>query len=53
MVQPSDHLPIGTTLTAGMTGPELRNAELSSAPPFSPVWDQVLTAANVLEGYLE
>ena len=41
-----------TALTAGMTGTELRNADLAYAPPFSPVRDPVLTAANVLDGKL-
>jgi len=44
---------IATALTAGMTVGELRNADLAYAPPFSPVWDPVLTAAKVLEGKLE
>ncbi|NHN42874.1 FAD-dependent oxidoreductase [Halorubellus sp. JP-L1] len=44
---------VATALTAGMTVPELRNADLAYAPPFSPVWDPVLTAAKVLEGRLE
>jgi len=44
---------IATALTAGMTVRELRNADLAYAPPFSPVWDPVLTAAKVLDGKLE
>ena len=43
---------IATALTAGMTVTELRNADLAYAPPFSPVRDPVLTAANVLDGKL-
>ncbi|SHG95480.1 hypothetical protein SAMN05443636_1417 [Halobaculum gomorrense] len=31
---------------------ELRDADLAYAPPFSPVWDPILTATNVLEGEL-
>jgi NADPH-dependent 2,4-dienoyl-CoA reductase/sulfur reductase-like enzyme len=41
---------VATALTAGMTVTELRNADLAYAPPFSPVWDPILTAAKVLEG---
>lgn len=41
---------IATALTAGMTVTELRNADLAYAPPFSPVWDPILTAAKVLDG---
>jgi hypothetical protein len=37
---------------AGMTVPELQNADLAYAPPFSPVWDPVLTATKVLRGSL-
>ena len=44
---------IATALTAGMTVTELRNADLAYAPPFSPVRDPVLTAANVLDGKLD
>ncbi|MWV39031.1 FAD-dependent oxidoreductase [Natrialba sp. INN-245] len=40
-------------LHAGMTVTELQNADLAYAPPFSPVWDPVLTAAKVLAGKLE
>ncbi len=36
-----------------MTVTELQNADLAYAPPFSPVWDPVLTAAKVLAGKLE
>jgi NADPH-dependent 2,4-dienoyl-CoA reductase/sulfur reductase-like enzyme len=41
---------VATALTAGMTVSELQTADLAYAPPFSPVWDPVLTAAKVLEG---
>ncbi|USZ68500.1 FAD-dependent oxidoreductase [Halorussus salilacus] len=44
---------IAMALTAGMTVTELRNADLAYAPPFSPVWDPVLTAAKVLGGKLD
>ncbi len=44
---------VATALTAGMTVSELQNADLAYAPPFSPVWDPILTAAKVLEGKLE
>jgi hypothetical protein len=37
-------------LTPGVTVTELRNAGLANAPPFTPVWGPILTAANVLEG---
>jgi ABC-type cobalt transport system substrate-binding protein len=32
---------------------EVQNLDLSYAPPFSPVWDPVLTAAKVLSGKLD
>ena len=41
---------VATALHAGMTVSELQTADLAYAPPFSPVWDPVLTAAKVLEG---
>jgi NADPH-dependent 2,4-dienoyl-CoA reductase/sulfur reductase-like enzyme len=41
---------VATALKAGMTVTELRDADLAYAPPFSPVWDPILTAAKVLEG---
>jgi NADPH-dependent 2,4-dienoyl-CoA reductase/sulfur reductase-like enzyme len=44
---------LATALRAGMTVTELRNADLAYAPPFSPVWDPILTAAKVLEGELD
>jgi len=43
---------VATALRAGLTVTELRNADLAYAPPFSPVWDPILTAAKVLEGEL-
>jgi NADPH-dependent 2,4-dienoyl-CoA reductase/sulfur reductase-like enzyme len=44
---------IATALRAELTVSELRTADLAYAPPFSPVRDPVLTAANVLGGKLE
>ncbi|WP_306060767.1 FAD-dependent oxidoreductase [Natronococcus wangiae] len=44
---------VATALTSGMTVSELQNADLAYAPPFSPVWDPILTAAKVLNGKLE
>lgn len=44
---------IAMALHAGMTVTELQNADLAYAPPFSPVWGPVLTAAKVLSGKLE
>lgn len=44
---------VAMALHAGMTVAELRDADLAYAPPFSPVWDPVLTAAKVLAGKLE
>ncbi|MBZ6496869.1 FAD-dependent oxidoreductase [Natrinema longum] len=44
---------VATALTAGMTVSELQNVDLAYAPPFSPVWDPILTAAKVLSGKLE
>ena len=37
---------IGTVITAGMTVEQVADLELSYAPPFAPVWDPVLQAAN-------
>ncbi|WP_226023823.1 FAD-dependent oxidoreductase [Halomicrobium salinisoli] len=44
---------VATALHAGTTATELQNTDLAYAPPFSPVWDPVLTAAKVLSGKLE
>ncbi|WP_276299293.1 FAD-dependent oxidoreductase [Halorussus lipolyticus] len=44
---------IATALHAEMTVEEVQNLDLAYAPPFSPVWDPVLTAAKVLSGKLE
>ncbi len=41
-----------TALHAGLTVPELEALDLAYAPPFSPVWDPILTAAKVLAGKL-
>jgi len=35
-----------------MTVNKLRDADQAYAPPFSPVWDPILTAPKVLEGEL-
>ena len=39
---------IATAITTGMTAQDLANLDLSYAPPFSPVWDPVQTAARTL-----
>ncbi|QLG48397.1 FAD-dependent oxidoreductase [Natrinema halophilum] len=44
---------VATALHASMNVTELQNADLAYAPPFSPVWDPILTAAKVLGGKLE
>ena len=44
---------IASALHAGMTVDELERLDLAYAPPFSPTWDPVLTAAKVLGGKLE
>ncbi|TYL37403.1 pyridine nucleotide-disulfide oxidoreductase [Natronococcus pandeyae] len=44
---------IAMALHGGLTVSELQNADLAYAPPFSPVWDPILTAAKVLDGKLE
>ncbi len=44
---------VATALHAGLTVTELQNLDLAYAPPFSPVWDPVLTAARVLGGKLD
>jgi len=44
---------IATALYSRLTVQELENLDLAYAPPFSPVWDPVLTAARVLQGKLE
>jgi len=38
-----------TAIWAGMTVRDVGNLDLAYAPPFSPVWDPVLVAANVAE----
>lgn len=43
---------VATALHAGHTVEELQNLDLAYAPPYSPVWDPVLTAARVLSGKL-
>ncbi len=44
---------IATALSGKFTVEELESLDLAHAPPFSPVWDPVLTAARVLNGKLE
>jgi len=43
---------LATALTANMTVQQLVDLDLSYAPPFSPVWDPVQTAARQLAGLL-
>ncbi|MFP4628659.1 MAG: FAD-dependent oxidoreductase [Halobacteriales archaeon] len=44
---------VATALHAGLTVDEVERLDLAYAPPFSPVWDPVLTAAKVLAGRLD
>jgi NADPH-dependent 2,4-dienoyl-CoA reductase/sulfur reductase-like enzyme len=44
---------VAAALHVGMTAQELSYLDLSYAPPFSPVWDPVLTAAKVLAGKVD
>ncbi|WP_254768612.1 FAD-dependent oxidoreductase [Salinilacihabitans rarus] len=44
---------VATALSAGMTVDEVESLDLAYAPPFSPVWDPILTAAKVLSGNLD
>lgn len=41
---------VATAITAGMTADQLAEADLSYAPPFSPVWDPVQIAARKVAG---
>ena len=41
---------VATALHNDVTVPELERYDFAYAPPFSPVWDPVLTAAKVLNG---
>ena len=41
---------LATAITAGMTAQQVVDLDLSYAPPFSPVWDPVQTAARQLLG---
>jgi len=43
---------VATALSGKFTVEQLENLDLAYAPPFSPVWDPVLTAAKVLNGKL-
>ncbi|MGM0716665.1 MAG: FAD-dependent oxidoreductase [Halobacteriota archaeon] len=44
---------VATALHAGLTVTEVEYLDLAYAPPFSPVWDPIATAAKVLAGSLE
>jgi NADPH-dependent 2,4-dienoyl-CoA reductase/sulfur reductase-like enzyme len=44
---------VATALHAGMTVDDVEYLDLAYAPPFSPTWDPVLTAARVLAGKLD
>jgi NADPH-dependent 2,4-dienoyl-CoA reductase/sulfur reductase-like enzyme len=44
---------VAAALHEGATAGELSYYDLAYAPPFSPVWDPVLTAAKVLDGKLD
>jgi NADPH-dependent 2,4-dienoyl-CoA reductase/sulfur reductase-like enzyme len=44
---------VAVALHEGATAEELSYYDLAYAPPFSPVWDPVLTAAKVLDGKLD
>jgi NADPH-dependent 2,4-dienoyl-CoA reductase/sulfur reductase-like enzyme len=41
---------LATALHQGLTVAELQDLDLSYAPPFAPVWDPILVAANVAAG---
>ena len=44
---------VATALHAGMTVEEVEYLDLAYAPPFSPTWDPIATAAKVLAGRLD
>lgn len=44
---------VATALSADLTVDELEGLDLAYAPPFSPVWDPILTAGKVLNGKLD
>jgi NADPH-dependent 2,4-dienoyl-CoA reductase/sulfur reductase-like enzyme len=44
---------VATALHADMTVEDVEYLDLAYAPPFSPTWDPVLTAAKVLRGQLD
>jgi len=44
---------LAAALTASMTADELASLDLAYAPPFAPVWDPLLVAANVLRSKLK
>jgi hypothetical protein len=43
---------VATALHEGLTVGAVERLDLAYAPPFSPTWDPVLTAAKVLRGEL-
>jgi hypothetical protein len=43
---------ISTAISGKFSVEQFENLDLAYAPPFSPVWDPVLTAARVLNGKL-
>jgi NADPH-dependent 2,4-dienoyl-CoA reductase/sulfur reductase-like enzyme len=44
---------LAMAITAGITADEFINVDLSYAPPFSPVWDPLATAARVVAARVE
>ncbi|WP_336361499.1 FAD-dependent oxidoreductase [Haladaptatus sp. ZSTT2] len=44
---------VATAVHAELTVAELQQLDLAYAPPFSPVWDPILSAARVLSGSIE
>lgn len=44
---------VATAITAELTVEETMELDLAYAPPFSPVWDPILTTAKVLAGKIE
>ncbi|MCZ7629708.1 MAG: hypothetical protein M5U19_11930 [Microthrixaceae bacterium] len=47
------HRRLATAVWAGMTVEDLSMADLSYAPPFSPVWDPVVFAAGLADKDLQ
>ena len=44
---------VATAISAGMTVEQLAGLDLTYAPPFAPVWDPILQAANKARFRLE